>query len=248
MLNSITPYEFMVVAAAREVRDYELAFVGMRLPLLAFNLAKSLWAPNAVGLFEAGLMRERICPEYTHTMCDLPFQTGASWLTGLVEVMSCLQRGEVDVGIIGGAQVDRLGNVNSTLVETNNKPRRLPGSGGACDIAVFSKRLIIMMPLEARRIRNAVDYVTSPGVVEEARKEVTLVTDKAVFKTDDNGILSLTALYPNTSLGYVMREAKSLVGDNSKTLEVDILEPPSGEELRVLRKLDREGFWTRRRA
>ena len=247
-----TPYELMVIAASREIRDYELVFVGMRLPLLAFNLAKSIHAPNAVGLFEAGLMREKICMEYTHTMCDLPFQTNASWLTGLLEVMACLQRGEVDVGIIGGAQIDKYGNVNSTLVNIDNgRKRRLPGSGGACDIAVFSKRLIVMMPMERRRIKEKVDYITSPGVSGQAnrhiswrRGEVILITDKAVFKTSGDGELRLHAIYPNTSLSEITEEAGPIMGE--KPEELKILEPPTEKELEVLRKLDREGFWTRR--
>jgi len=238
----ISQYEFMVVAAAREIRDGELVFVGMRLPLLAFNLAKSLWAPNAVGIFEAGLMRENVCLEYTHTMCDLPFQTGASWLTGLLEVMACLQRGEVDVGIIGGAQVDSLGNVNSTLVRINERERRLPGSGGACDIATLSRRLIIIMPLESRRIRKRVDYITSPS----RAREITLVTDKAVFKKYSNERLRIAGVYQGVEPEEVSSEAGEIISEEDVE-EVGEIKPPTQEELRVLRRLDKEGFWTRRR-
>ncbi|HID05412.1 MAG TPA: CoA transferase [Aigarchaeota archaeon] len=233
----------MISAAAREIRDGELVFVGMRLPLLAFNLAKSIWAPNAIGIFEAGLLRENVCLEYIHTMCDLPLQTGASWLTGLLEVMSCLQRGEVDLGIIGGAQVDSSGNVNSTLVKTVEGARRLPGSGGACDIAVLSKRLVVVMPLEARRIRRRVDYITSPCGAEE----VTLVTDKALFKKGrGDERLRVVGIYKGVEPGDVLREAGEMVS-KEELEEVEEVKPPTEEELRVLRRLDKEGFWTRRR-
>ncbi len=237
----INRYELMVIAAAREIRDGEIVFVGMRLPLLVFNLAKSLWAPRTVGIFEAGLIREDVCLEYTHTMCDLPFQTRASWLTGLLEVMSYLQRGEVDLGIIGGAQVDSMGNVNSTLVKVNERERRLPGSGGACDVAALSKRLIIIMPLESRRVKKRVDYITSPG----RAGEITLVTDKALFKKNSDGRLRITSIYQGVEPAEVLREAGELVSEEELE-QVEEMEPPTQEELRTLRRLDKEGFWTRR--
>ncbi len=239
----INKYELMVIAAAREIRDGEIVFVGMRLPLLAFNLAKRLWAPDAVGVFEAGLMRENVCLEYTHTMCDLPFQTRASWLTGLLEVMSCLQRGEVDLGVIGGAQVDEMGNVNSTLVKKNGAARRLPGSGGACDIAALSKRLVVIMPLEARRIKKKVDYITSPG----RAGEITLVTDKALFKKDKEGKLRIVSIYPGVETNYILKEAGEIIPEDA-LVQVEEMEHPTSEELHVLRELDKEGFWTRRRS
>src|SRR5881397_3026803 len=96
-----TPQELMVVAAAREIADGEVVFVGMRLPLLAFGLAKRTHAPNAIGLFENGLVRDRVPPPDLYTMGDSPNIVGVAWATGLLEVMQLLQRGEVDVGFIG---------------------------------------------------------------------------------------------------------------------------------------------------
>ncbi|MEM4288043.1 MAG: CoA-transferase [Candidatus Caldarchaeum sp.] len=240
--ESFTPREMMVVSAARLVRDRETVFVGMRLPMLAFNLAKSLWAPQAVALYEAGIMREKQCGEYVHTMCDLPLQTQASWLTSLVEVMSCLQRGEVDAGIIGGAQIDVSGNVNSTLVKTLHGFRRLPGSGGACDIAVFTRKLIVMMPLESRRIVSKVDYITSPAVGGKNRlKDIYLVTDKAVLSMDGSKFTAI-ALYPGVNKEEIIKHVGGLVAGLA---EAPVQQPPSDTELKVLRELDREGFWTR---
>ncbi|MEM1945470.1 MAG: CoA-transferase [Candidatus Caldarchaeum sp.] len=243
--ENYTPREMMVVSAARMIRDREIVFVGMRMPLLAFNLAKSLWAPEATALYEAGLMREKQCVEYFHTMCDLPLQTRASWLTGLVEVMSCLQRGEVDVGIIGGAQIDVHGNVNSTLVKTALGVKRLPGSGGACDIAVFAKRMVVMMPMESRRMVPKVDYITSPAGGgrnrEKPAKEVYLVTDKAVLSVDGSRFTAV-AVYPEVSKQQI---ADVLNGSVAGLDKAPVQQPPSEEELRVLRALDREGFWTR---
>src|SRR5438477_10981687 len=112
----------MVVAAAREIHDGEVAFVGMRLPLLAFALAKRTHAPAAIGLFENGLVRDRIPPPDLYTMSDSPNVSGAAWATGLVDVMQLLQRGDVDLGFIGGAEVDRFGNINTNVIGTAEVP------------------------------------------------------------------------------------------------------------------------------
>src|SRR5579859_5716005 len=106
MADDYTPQELMVVAAAREIADGEVVFVGMRLPLLAFGLAKRTHAPGAIGLFENGLVRDSVPPADLYTMGDSPNIVGAAWATGLQEVMQLLQRGDVDVGFIGGAEVD----------------------------------------------------------------------------------------------------------------------------------------------
>jgi len=160
---SYTPQELMVVAAARKVHDGDRVFVGMRLPLLAFQLAKCTHAPRALSLFENGLLRHTPATSMLYTMGDLPNQTGASWATTLIEVMAMLQRGEVDLGFLGGAQVDRFGNLNTTWAGAARQSVRLPGSGGACDIACLAKRVVILMNHERRRFVERVDYVTSPG-------------------------------------------------------------------------------------
>src|SRR5947209_5791865 len=154
----------MVVAAAREIADGEVVFVGMRLPLLAFGLAKRTHAPNAIGLFENGLVRDRTPPPDLYTMSDAPNVLGAAWATGLLEVMEVLQRGEVDLGFIGGAEIDRFGNINTNLIGSSAQPRiKLPGSGGGADIACLARRLVSLMEHEPRRLRARVDFVTSPG-------------------------------------------------------------------------------------
>src|ERR671934_68584 len=130
-----TPQELMVVAAAREIADGEVVFVGMRLPLLAFALAKRTHAPTAIGLFENGLVRDRLPPPMLYTMSDSPNVVEAAWATGLLEVMGLLQRGDVELGFIGGAEVDRFGNINTNLIGPPEQPLvRLPGSGGRAGI------------------------------------------------------------------------------------------------------------------
>ena len=111
-----TPQELMVAAAARQIRDGELVFIGMRLPLLAFALAKRAHAPAAIGLFECGLMRDEPAPELLYTMSDPPNVAGALWSTKLINVMALLQQGAVHLGILGGAELDRFGNLNTSYI------------------------------------------------------------------------------------------------------------------------------------
>src|SRR4030095_14455186 len=109
-----TERELMVIAAGREIRDGEIVFVGMRLPLLAFAFAKRTHAPTAVGLFENGIVRDAPAPATLTTMSDTPNVPGAVWATGTLEIMSLLQQGLVDMGFIGGAEIDRRGNLNTS--------------------------------------------------------------------------------------------------------------------------------------
>ena len=155
-MSDYTPAEIMVTAAARQIQDHELVFVGMRLPLLAFMLAKETHAPSAIGVFENGVIRDRPAAGPIITMGDCPNQTHALKLCGLDEVMSILSRGRVGLGFIGGAQVDRFGNVNTHRVELpGGKAVRLPGSGGGADIACLAGRLLIIMNHERRRLVRA---------------------------------------------------------------------------------------------
>src|SRR5215469_16756427 len=123
--------ELMVAAAAREIHDEEVVFVGMRLPLIAFVVAKRTHAPGAVGLFENGVIRSTPAPELIYTMADPPNILGATQCLDMIGVMSLLQSGRVDLGFLGAAEVDRFGNLNSTQVRGATGFIRLPGSGGA---------------------------------------------------------------------------------------------------------------------
>src|SRR5258708_7777530 len=164
MSPNYTPQELMVVAAAREIADGEIVSVGMPLPLLAFGLAKRTHAPTAIGLFENGLVRDRVPPPDLYTMSDAPNVAGAAWATGLLDVMHILQRGDVDLGFIGGAEIDRFGNINTNVIGSPEQPTiKLPGSGGGADIACLAQRLVSLMEHEPRRLRQRVDFITSPG-------------------------------------------------------------------------------------
>ena len=252
-----TPQELMVVAAAREIRDGEVVFVGMRLPLLAFGLAKRTHAPSAIGLFENGLLRDRVPPPDLYTMSDAPNVTGAAWATGLVDVMQLLQHGDVNLGFIGGAQIDRFGNINTSVIGTPDKPRtwiKLPGSGGGADIACLAQRLVSLMEHEPRRLVARVDFITSPGYGDggpdwRARQGLlrggpsAVITTLAVLRFNPlTGEAYLASYHPFTTpqevlaaTGWPLRLAENLVPTSA----------PSPDELRLIREADPHGFWTR---
>jgi glutaconate CoA-transferase subunit B len=243
--------ELMIVAAAREIRDEEIVFVGMRLPITAYGVARLTHAPNAVGLFECGIARTAPADGMLYTMADPPNQLGAAWTTGLIQVMGQLQRGRVDAGFIGGAEIDRFGNINTSYIGGFAAPQvKLPGSGGAADIAAMAKRLIAIMNHERRRLVEKVDYVTSPGYLDggTSRRDAGLaggpaavVTDRAILRPHgpDNE-LHLATVHPGHSLEEVLEHTGwdlKLMPDAGET------PPPTKAELAALHTIDKDGFW-----
>lgn len=249
-----TMKELMVTAVAREIRDGDIVFVGMRLPLLAFALAKRTHAPTAVGFFENGVIRETPSPELLYTMGDTPNLYQATSCGDMLSVMGPLQQGRVALGIIGGAEVDRYGNINTTeVVDEKGGKTRLPGSGGACDIASLAQRLVIIMAHERRRFPARVSYITSPGYGEghNWRQMMGLpgggpgavITDLAVLRFDRvTGEAMLASVHPGIPVervqeqtGWTLRLAENL----------HTTPPPTRDELRILREIDPAGFWLR---
>src|SRR5436190_13796493 len=164
MSKAYTPQELMVAVASREIRDGDLVFVGMRLPILAYAVARNTHAPTARGMFEVGLMRDQPASGFLGTMGDPPNVAGALWATRMSNAMALMAQGRVDLGFIGGAEVDRFGNLNTSYVGDPRRPAvKLPGSGGGADIAVLSRRWVALMSHEPRRLVERVSYVTSPG-------------------------------------------------------------------------------------
>lgn len=254
--GTYTDRELMVAAAAREIDDGDLAFVGMRLPLIAFQLAVSTHAPTAMSVFESGVVREDPADGFLHTMCDLPNLNRALATTSMTDIMARLQRGDVDVGFLGGAEIDRFGNLNTTRVRADDREIRLPGSGGACDIACMAGRTVILMAHEPRRFVEQVHYVTSPGHGEggdwREREGVpgggpdALVTTKATFGFDDDGELYLRTLHPGVERTSVEDDFPwELQGTEDVTGgPVATTEAPSDEDVQLIRTFDPDGFWT----
>ena len=242
------------MAGARQIRDGEAVFVGMRLPLLAFCLAKNTHAPNAIGLFENGIIRDVPPTELLYTMSDPPNVAGASWCTSLQNVMALLSQGKVGLGFIGGAQVDRFGNVNTSYIGDPVRPKiKLPGSGGACDIACLAGRTVIIIEHSPQRLVERVAFITSPGYGDGAgwRSQIGLprggpsaiITTMAVLTFEPNsGEAILASFHPGTDPAAV-REATGW--DLRSSPDAHETPAPTKDELAIIRRYDPEGFWTR---
>ncbi len=248
-----TSAELMVAASAREINDGEVIFVGMRLPLLGFLVARSLTAPKATGIYELGIVRSDPAPEPILTMGDLPNLFHASWLCSTSDMMGLLQRGLVDASFIGGAQVDRFGNLNTSYVGDYKCPEtRLPGSGGACDLACLAGRHIIIMAHQSHRFVERVDYITSPGFGAGSgwrRKRglprggpATVITDKAILRFDEETReMTLVSCHPGVDLPEVM----AATGWELKVSpNLEVTKEPTKAELAALHRYDPDQFWT----
>jgi len=245
--------ELMVAAAAREIRDAEIVFVGMRLPLLAFAVAKRTHAPTAIGLFENGVIRESPARELLYTMGDPPNLAGATLAGTVLDVMGILQQGRVHVGFLGAAEVDRFGNLNTTWGQGEGHPVRLPGSGGACDIACLAQRTVVLLEHTRRRLVERVSYITSPGNGTGAdwRREqglparsgpAAVITTLGVLRFGPEGEAYLASVHP----GVKLEELRKNTGWDLRVADgVAETQPPSEGELAAMREMDPQGFWTR---
>jgi glutaconate CoA-transferase, subunit B len=251
-VRGYTLKELMVVSAAREIAEGEVVFVGMRLPLIAFVVAKNTHAPNAVGLFENGVIRNTPAAELIYTMGDTPNILGATQCMEMTGVMSLLQKGRVHLGFLGAAEVDRFGNLNSTQVRGPEGIVRLPGSGGACDIASMAERFVVLMDHSKRRLPERVSYITSPGNGDGKgwRERVGLarggpaaaITTKCVLRFGEDGEAYLSSVHPGINVEEVLADTgwKLRIGENLNETAA-----PSEEELKVIRDYDKSGFWTK---
>ncbi len=250
-VSAHTLNELMVVAAAREIKDGEIVFVGMRLPLIAFVVAKKTHAPNSIGLFENGVIRSTPSPELIYTMADPPNIRGATQCLDMMSVMGLLQSGRVNLGFLGAAEVDKYGNLNSTQVNGKNGIVRLPGSGGACDIASMAHRFVSLLEHGKHRLPERVSYITSPGNGDGAgwRKRVGLprggpsavITSKCVLRFGEDGEAYVSTIHPGVTVEDVVANTGwklRVASDWRPTPE------PNQAELKAIRDYDKKGFWT----
>ena len=252
-----TAGELMVAAAAREIRDSEIVFVGMRLPLLAFAVAKRTHAPSAIGLFENGIIRETPARELLYTMADPPNLNAATFAGPMLDVMGFLQQGRVNVGFLGAAEVDRFGNLNTTEGKHEGRTVRLPGSGGACDIACLSQRTVVLLDHSKRRLVERVAYITSPGFgagnidgqnwrqsegLPARSGPSAIITTRAVLRFGADGEAFLASVHS----GVTVEDVLANTGWKLRVPEsVSVTSAPSAEELSVMRELDPRNFWTK---
>lgn len=248
---SYTLGELMVAAAAREIRDGEVVFVGMRLPLIAFVVAKRTHAPNCIGLFENGVIRSTPASELIYTMADPPNLLGATQCLDMMGVMSLLQAGRVDLGFLGAAEVDRFGNLNSTQIEGPRGAIRLPGSGGACDIASLAHRFVAMIDHTPQRLPQRVSYITSPGNGDgpgyRRRRGLprggpeAIITTKAVLRFGEDAEAYLHSCHPKIAVEDVVASTGWELRVSEHITETP---PPTEGELQAIRAYDKESFWT----
>lgn len=253
-----TRTELMIVAAARELAGREVCFVGIGLPNIAVNLARRTVAPRMQLIYEAGAYGAQPA-RLPLSIGDPTIATGALALPSMLDLFGCyLQRGLVDVGFLGAAQIDRYGNINTTVIGDYDHPAtRLPGSGGACEIAIHARHVFVVMRQSARSFVERIDFRTSPGNLGGAARAAAVrarggwagngptvvVTDLGIHRFDDDGEMTLVSLHPGVALeevlaatGWPLRVAPGLAETPA----------PSPEELRLIREeLDPEGRYRR---
>lgn len=254
------PIDLLAVAAAREVNDGDVVFAGTGLPMLAIMLAQLTTAPNAICIYEAGSVDGR--------PISLPTSVGdarciyqASIASGLFDVFGQLQRGVVDLAFLGGAEIDKYGNVNTTGMGKYGliPQKRLTGSGGNSDINGLAKRTVFIMVQEKRRFKERVDFITSPGwkipkwpggeLVH--KKEVynlayrggpsAVISNMGVYRFDENGEIYLETVHP----GFTPEQVKENCSfDLNISRVIGETKPPTYHELDLLyKKVDPEGIF-----
>lgn len=244
--------ELMTINSARLLRDGDVVFVGVGLPNLACNLARRTHAPNLMMIYEAGVIGAQPA-RLPLSIGDPTLVSGAAAVCSMYDVFALyLQRGNVDVGFLGGAQIDRFGNINATSIGDYAHPKvRLPGSGGSMEIAAWANRCYIITPHQKRRFPIRVDFRTSAGFLDGRSERQAahlrgsgpqaVVTDLGILEPDENGELVLTAVHP----GKTAAQARENTGwDLKVSLQLRTTDPPAGEELRILREeLDPTGIY-----
>lgn len=227
MVTSYSANELMVCQAARQLRDGEVVFVGIGLPNVACNLARRLHAPRLVLIYESGAVGAE--PERLPiSIGDPALVTGSLSVCSMFDVFSYyLQGGLIDVGFLQGAQIDRFGNLNTTVIGDYARPKvRLPGSGGACEIAILAKRVFVIAPQSKRSFPERVDFITSPAKPPEM-----VVTDLGCYEFVA-GEMVLTSLHPGCTVDQVRENTgwDVAIAENLK-----VTDAPSAEELRIIR-------------
>jgi glutaconate CoA-transferase subunit B len=247
MTEKYTLREMMAITAARQIKDGDIVFCGTGISMLAAMAAKNINAPNSVIFFETGAIDSKL-EEVPMAVGDSRVMFWTAVNGSLADSFATMQNrftGPRVVGILGAAQIDRYGNLNSTVIGEYHQPRvRFSGSGGACDVASFVGRTIIFMQHEKRKFVPCLDYLTSPGWVDgpDGRARAGLcpggpacvVTNMAVMGFDDDSReMFLQGTYPGISPQQVTDNMGFAV-DTSRSGEVP---PPTAEELRILREV-----------
>ena len=249
--------EMMIVAAARELAGQRVCFVGVGLPNIAVNLAQRTVAPDLELVYEAGVFGARPA-RLPLSIGDPTIVTGATAVTSMWDLFSLyLQGGLIDVGFLGAAQIDRFGNINTTVIGDYDHPKtRLPGSGGACEIAINARQVFVIVRQTKRSFVERLDFRTSAGNLggaapaERIRREQgwlgrgpsVVVTDLGIYHFDDDGQMRLDSLHPGTSIDQLR---DSMGWEPRIGVDLQTTPQPTAEELRLIRvELDPDGAYT----
>jgi glutaconate CoA-transferase, subunit B len=250
--------EMMIVAAARELATERVCFVGVGLPNIAVNLAKRTVSPDLELVYEAGVFGAEPA-RLPLSIGDPTIVTGSIAVTSMLELFGYyLQGGVIDVGFLGAAQIDRYGNINTTVIGEYDHPKtRLPGSGGACEIAINARQVFVIMRQSARSFVERIDFRTSPGNLGGAENAARIrreqgwlgkgpsvvVTDLGIYHFDESGEMRLDSLHPGATLD----EVRATIGWDPRVSPGLATTPsPTADELRLIREeLDPEGMYTK---
>ncbi|MEX2275706.1 MAG: CoA-transferase [Actinomycetota bacterium] len=247
--------EIMIAASARQLVGAHNCFVGVGLPNIVCNLAQRIVAPKLQLVYESGVYGAR--PERLPlSIGDPTLATGSTAVTSMFELFAFyLQAGLIDVAFLGGAQIDRYGNLNTTVIGDYDAPKvRLPGSGGACEIAIHARRILVIMRQGRRSFVDRLDFRTSPGHSGDPAHDrargwsgsgpTSVVTNLATYGFDETtGEMTLLTLHP----GVPLEQVREQMGWEPKVAD-DLGEtpPPTTEELRLIREeLDPAGVYTK---
>jgi glutaconate CoA-transferase subunit B len=251
--SAVTPSEMMIVSAAQAMAGVRTVFVGVGMPNIACNLARHTVAPDLELIYESGVYGAQPA-RLPLSIGDPTLVTGATSVVPMADLFALyLQRGLVEVALLGGAQIDRYGNLNTTVIGSYEHPKvRLPGSGGACEIAINAQKIYIIMRLGPRSFVEKLDFTTSPGHLDggDARERLGMpgagpqhvVTDKAILNFDNpEREMQVISLHPGVSV----EEIREQIGWDIRF--ADTLEEtpsPTAEELRLIREvLDPSGMY-----
>ena len=248
-----SPSELMIVSAARALKGSRVVFVGVGLPNIACNLARHSHSPQMELVYESGVFGARPA-RLPLSIGDPTLVSGATAVGNMQDLfMLYLQGGLVDVALLGGAQIDKYGNLNTTVIGNYSSPKvRLPGSGGACEIAINAGEIFMIMRLKRRAFVETLDFVTSPGHLEggNAREQMgypgkgpsLVITDKALFDFNNpDREMTLVEVAPGETVDTIQEEIdwSMRVSEHLRQMQ-----PPTDEELAIIRQeLDPTGMY-----
>jgi glutaconate CoA-transferase subunit B len=251
--NPYNPTELLICSASRLMEDHSTAFIGTGIPMLAASLAQKMHAPNLVAVFEFGGTGA--------IMDELPLAVGerrsfhrAVSASGLADIMETAQRGFIEYGFLGGAQIDPYGNLNSTVIGEQPKPKvRLPGSGGGNDVGSHCWQTIAIMPHDVRRFVPTVDFITTPGYLTGPGSRAAAGLPRGTGPYRVVTTLAILGFHPENKRMMLLQTQPGVTVDEvientgfelEMAAEVTQNEPPTAKELKVLREeVDKDKYY-----